>query len=244
MQDAAIDRDGVINAIAAFEQVVSVDPNNIEAWARLANMHILLGAAYETKTADKRKAYREAMSLCTEAMMLDPLFAKQINDGVAVWDAAEVLPIDYIAPISFWSTALFYQYDECLAKVLKPFNLRWIRRAEKMLGYACKLDPDWGGGQLHFSYGIYYLMPKVAGGDIAKSEAYFSKAIDAGDGWLLNRWGRARYLYERTGNTAGQIEDLEWVVAQDPYTAKGPACWNFFIQRDAREILKEKGLTE
>lgn len=244
LQNKAVDRDGVLKAIAAMEHVVRIEPNNIEARALQANMYILLGAAYETKTSDKRKAYRDAMSLSAEAMMRDASFAKRINDGATVWEAAEVLSVDYIALISFWSTALFYQYDECLAKALKPFNLRWIRRAERMLGYAYKLDPDWGGGQLYFSYGIYYMMPKVAGGDLEKSEVYFAKAIEAGDGWLLNRWGRARYLYKRTGNTEGQIEDFKWVVAQDPYTMNGPVCWNVFIQRDAQEILQKKGLTE
>ena len=237
------DRDSLLHSIAVFEEVVQSDPANIEAWAKLANLYILKGAAFEKRAGAKRKAYEHAMSLCESAMMNDPDFGARISKGDPVWEAASGLGADYVAPISFWSTALFYQFDECLNKIVKPMNLRWIQRAEIMLGYAYAIEPDWGGGQLHFSYGIYYLMPKVAGGDLEKSQAYFDKAVEVGPDWLLNRWGRARYLYKRTGNTDGQIADFKWVLNQDPALMKGPLYWNLFIQQDARKILDKKGVT-
>ena len=95
-----------------------------------------------------------------------------------------------------------------------------------------------GNGNAYFSFtSAKMLRDKCFEPDITSIESYFQKAVEAGPGWLLNRWGRARYLYKATGDTAAQIRDFEWVLAQDPYLAEGPVFWNLFCQRDARQQL-------
>lgn len=235
----ATDEASVSDAIRALERVLENNPTNHAALILLGNLHILHGAAYETNGSAKKKAYRKALYYTEAAMLGSPKFAANIDEGQAVWEAADALGTEYVDAIAFWATALFYQFDECLKKPLKPFNLRWMRRAEKMLAVAASLDPDWGGGQLHFSYGIYYMMPAVVGGNMEKSEDCFDRAVDTGPDWLLNRWGRAKYFHRRNGNRDEFISDLEWVAAQDPAKADGPYGWNVYCQRDARELLRE-----
>ena len=226
-------------AIKALEKVLEHDGEDLDVLARLGNLYIFKGAAHETGVRKKKAAYVKALHYLEAAMMTSPEFRREIASGASVWDAAGVLDAKHLPVLSFWSTALFYQFDECLNKTLKPFNLRWIRRAKQVLAQAYELDPDWGCGQLHFSYGIYYLMPAIAGGDMEKSEAYFKKAVASGPDCLLNRWGRARYFYGKTRDVEAAVVDLEWVLEQDAAEAPGPIYWNLYCQRDARELLKE-----
>lgn len=235
----ALDQASLLHAIAAHEQVLAAEPDHYDVLTTTANLYILLGAGYETETRAKKTAYKRALFLSGAAMMNSSAFAERIANGEPVWEAADALDESHIAALSFWTTALFYQFDECLNKNLKPFHLHWMRRAEKMLRIACALDPDWGGGQLHFAYGIYYLMPAVAGGDLEKSKASFDRAVEVGNGWLINRWGRAKYLHRRTGNRDGFESDLEWMANQDPTKSPGPVFWNVYCQRDAQSLLRQ-----
>jgi tetratricopeptide (TPR) repeat protein len=237
--DQATDGEKVDQAILALETVLEQDATDLEVLARLGNLYIFKGAAHETSVGKKKAAYVKALHYSEAAMMTSAEFRKAIAEDAYIWDAAGVLDKTQLSAMSFWATALFYQFDECLNKTLKPFNLRWVRRAEHVLARAYALDPDWGGGQLHFTYGIYYLMPAIAGGDMRKSEAFFGKAVESGPDWLLNRWGRARYFYRKTGQTEAAIADLEWVLNQDAHKAPGPVFWNLYCQRDARELLEQ-----
>jgi tetratricopeptide (TPR) repeat protein len=236
---AASTEDEVDQAVVLLKNLHVELPRDVEVLSQLSNLYIFKGAAYESKVSRKRDAYFQAMHYASAAMMLSPEFRDRIEHGEHIWDAVEVLDDTYLPAMSFWSTALFYQFDECMNKLGKPFNLRWVRRSEAVLARAYALDSDWGGGQLNFSYGIYYLMPAVAGGNMKKSEEYFSKAVEAGPDWLLNRWGRARYFYKKTGDREAQIADLEWVLEQDAFSAPGPVYWNLYCQRDAQAILND-----
>jgi len=235
----ATDADKVREAILVMESALETNTDDLDILTRLSNLYIYKGSVLETRVSRKRAAYVKSMHYAEAAMMTSEKFRGRIERGDTVWDAAEDLDAMYVPCMSFWTTALFYQFDECMIKPLKPFNLRWVRRAEQVLSYAYDLDPDWGGGQLHFTYGIYYIMPAVAGGDMEKAEDYFSKAIEIGPNWLLNRWGRARYYYGKTGEVDAAKVDLEWVVAQDAEKAPGPIFWNLYCQDYARRMLQQ-----
>ncbi|MDF7822434.1 TRAP transporter TatT component family protein [Pontiellaceae bacterium B12227] len=231
--------EAVFQSIESLEALLLSDAEDFDVLVRLSNLYIFKGATLEKKVRSKRAAFVQALYYCEAAMMTSPAFRQKIESGAEIWEAASVLDEPFVPAMSFWATALFYQFDECMNKLFKPFNLRWIQRAEEVLSNAYQLDPDWGGGQLHFTYGIYYLMPKIAGGDLDKSKDYFQKAIEAGPQWMLNRWGRARYLYAVTGNKDGQLEDFAWVLAQDPYQLEGPVFWNLYCQEDAKHWIEK-----
>jgi hypothetical protein len=91
-----------------------------------------------------------------------------------------------------------------------------------------------------FSLGIYYMaLPESAGGDLDRADTLFRQAIETGPDWLLNRWGRAKYFYDKTGNRDGFVKDLEWVLARDVSNVPGPPAWNAYIRRDAGRLLEE-----
>ena len=64
-------------------------------------------------------------------------------------------------------------------------------------------------------------------------------AIEAGPDYLVNRWGRAKYLYDLIGDTEGFYSDLKWVISQDPQQAGNPYPWNVYFQEDAKKLLAE-----
>lgn len=85
---------------------------------------------------------------------------------------------------------------------------------------------------------VYIALPPGRGGDLAKSQEYFQRAIQAGLDPMLVRWGRAKYLATRNQDRDAFREDLQWVLAQDPRHGRTrPYSWNVYFQREARSLL-------
>lgn len=234
----ADNRELLLLAMQAQQEVIMADPENKEALALLANQNILFGAAYAKDEDEREKAYLEAMTIAAKALYTNPEFRKRIDHGETIWEAVDALESEDLDAMGFWVTALFYWYKDCQGGIGQVLNFRWIGRARQVMERMTVLDPDWGNGMLHFTWGIYYLaIPEAVGGDRKLSAAYFEKAIDTGSNWLQHRWGRGRYFHIKMGNKEACRKDLEWVLAQDIREAGGPYAWRFYIQRDAREIL-------
>jgi hypothetical protein len=103
-----------------------------------------------------------------------------------------------------------------------------------------ELDRNWAGGGNYFSRGLYYIsIPEKFGGSKQRSDDEFTTAIEVGPDYLVNRWGRAKYLYSLVGDEEGYITDLEWVISQDPHEAGNPYPWNVYFQEDARKMLAD-----
>ena len=235
----ARDDQSLQDCISAYLDVLSVDPCNYKALISVANLSILQSTAYTSRRSEKKKLYRKAITATEQAMMTNPDFKVLIDQGEPVWVAARVLTSNEIDAIGFWATGIFYYFDECIPKSLKPFNLKWMRRAGTMLDYMEAIQPDWGGGMIYFSRGIYYMMPRSVGGDMEQSMANYEKAINVGPDWMLNRWGRARYLHQRLRDKEHFETDLNWVVSQDIQSTPGSFPWNYFFQQDAQRMLAE-----
>ena len=62
-------------------------------------------------------------------------------------------------------------------------------------------------------------------------------AVEICPDFLVNRWGRAKYLYQLIGNDEGFTTDLQWVISQDPHKGGNPSRWNVYFQEDAKKIL-------
>ncbi|MBG7629926.1 MAG: hypothetical protein IZT56_05785, partial [Bacteroidetes bacterium] len=62
--------------------------------------------------------------------------------------------------------------------------------------------------------------------------------IEIGPNYLVNRWGRAKYLYDLIGNKEGFKTDLEWVISQKPRNAGNTYPWNIYFQKDAQKMLE------
>jgi len=240
IENTAANRKQVLELIDAYKAVVNADAGNYAALWRVGNFYILMGAAYSENKKEKKFNYREAIKYCEKAMYLNPLFKHQVDNGIDVWDAVSKLDINYIDAMGYWYTARFYYFKECLGKTGKLFNTKIVIQNNLVIAHIDSLNPNWAGGGNYFSRAIYLIaVPEKFGGSKTKAAEEFEKAILAGPDYLVNRWGRAKYLYSLNGNKKGYIDDLKWVLGQNPHTSGNPYPWNVYFQSQAAKMLSE-----
>jgi tetratricopeptide (TPR) repeat protein len=236
--DRADTKDDLLEAIEVYETVLEADPENYKALTLAGNLYLLLGDAYTRSKSDKRRYFRRAIALNEEAMRTNAEFRRLMEGGEEVWEACRVLTDRELDAMGFWTTGIFYLFKEGQGPLGQLFNFKWMGRALRMLERMDELDPEWGGGGVSFSLGLYYLgLPERVGGDREKSARYFAKAIETAPDWIINRWGRARYFHIKMGNREAFEEDMRWVLEQDPRTGGSIYPWNVYFQNDAREKL-------
>lgn len=207
---------------------------------KAGNYHILMGAAWSDSKSEKKKHFKEAIKLCEAAMSTNPAFMDLINSGEDIITASKKLTNNEIDAMGYWYTARFYYFKECLAPMGRIINTKIVIENNEMIEMIDLLDPNWAGGGNYFSRGLYYIaVPERFGGSKAIAEEEFNKAVEVGPDFLVNRWGRAKYLYELTGNTEGYLEDLNWVVSQDPHKCGNTYPWNIYFQQDAKKLLSD-----
>lgn len=198
----------------------------------------MLGAAYSESRAAKRTAYRAALARCERAMASNPDFAGRLAKGETVDQAASALGPREMGAMHFWVTAVSYRFKETLSPFAYPFNLRWIERERAVLQRMLELDPEWGRGAVRFSRGISYLaLPARFGGDLDRSRAILDQLAADNPERMLPRWGRARNLFAKTGETEAQRVDLEWVAAREPSSDPDGYAWEVYFRADARRLL-------
>lgn len=240
LEHLAASAEEVQSLIAAFQKIEKVDPANYYALWKIGNYHILMGAAHSEKVKDKKFHYREAVKYCEKAMYTNEAFREAIKDGASITEASEILTLAEIDAMGYWYTARFYYFSECLHPLGRLFNTRIVIENNQMIEHIDRLDPSWAGGGNYFSRGLYYIsVPERFGGSKQKAGEEFSMAIEAGPDYLVNRWGRAKYLYDLIGDTEGFYSDLKWVISQDPQQAGNPYPWNVYFQEDAKKLLAE-----
>ncbi len=230
----------VIQLIAAFKEVEKADPDNYYALWKIGNYHILMGAAYAEKKKDKKYHYKEAIKYCEKAMCTNEMFKLEVQSGSKICESCDKLTIDQIDAMGYWYTARFYYFKECLAPLGRVFNTRIVIDNNTMIERIDNLDSTWAGGGNYFSRGLYYIaVPEKFGGSKERAKQEFAMAIEIGPDYLVNRWGRAKYLYSLTGDDEGYKSDLEWVVSRDPHNSGNPYPWNVYFHEDAKELLTQ-----
>jgi tetratricopeptide (TPR) repeat protein len=226
--------------IYTLKLVVAADPENYEALWRIGNYNMLFAAAYCDNVKDKKYHYREAIQYCEKAMYLNPAFKKKVDNHVKIWDAVNQLDKQYIDAMGYWYTARFYYFNECLSNFGRLFNTKMVIKNNLVIARIDSLNPDWAGGGNYFSRAIYLIaIPEKFGGSKTKAAVEFEKAIKIGPNFLVNRWGRARYLYRLIGNKEGYVNDLKWVIEQNPHSSGNTYPWNVYFQNQAKMMLSE-----
>ena len=231
-------KEQVLDLITAFKDVEKVDPQNYYALWKIGNYNMLIGAAYSTKKKDKKGYYKEAIKYCEKAMSTNEKFLEMVTNDKDITDAATALTINEIDAMGYWYTARFYYFKECLAPLGRVINTKIVIQNNSMIELIDELDPTWAGGGNYFSRGLYYIaVPEKFGGSKERAADEFDLAIKTGPDYLVNRWGRAKYLYDLVGDTVAARKDLEWVVAQDPHNSGNTYPWNVYFQEDATSML-------
>lgn len=238
LEQSAASREQVLELISKFKKATGLYNENYPALWRAGNYHMLMGAAYAENKKERKYHYLQAIKYCEKAMMVSPVFRQKVERGRKIWDAVDQLDMPFIDAMGYWYTARFYYFKECLGPLGRLFNVKLVLQNQAVINRINVLNPDWAGGGNHMSRGIFYIAaPERFGGSKIKAAEEFEKAIAAGPNHLVNRWGRAKYLYSLTGNKEGYRTDLEWVLAQDPHSAPNTYPWNIYFQNQARAML-------
>jgi hypothetical protein len=238
IESTASSAESLLLLIDAFKKVEQADPNNYHALWNIGSYNILMGAAYANNIKDKKTYYREAIKYCQKAMSTNDAFSIELKKVKNITEAFKKLSINEVDAMGYWYTARFYYFKECLKPIGKIMNTKIIFQNNKMIECIDKLDANWGGGGNYFSRALYYIaVPKKFGGSKERANNEFSKAIEIGPNYLVHRWGRAKYLYNLTGEKNGFKTDLEWVISQNPSNAGNTYPWNIYFQEDAQKML-------
>lgn len=237
----AIDVEGLRAAMAAHEKVLAEDPDRYEALVTLADHSILMGTAYTESRDAKRALYDRAMRLGELAMYTNPEFKRLADGGARPWEACGALTEREMSAMMVWMTALLYKFKECMTPLVRVFNIRWMTHLDPMLDRMEQLDESWEEGAVPFTRAFYYfVVPRSLGGDRARAEASFERAVAMGPNRLVVRWGRARFFHVLTKNREGFVEDLRWVATRDPDTGSDTPAWKAYVQRDAMALLGDE----
>jgi hypothetical protein len=228
-------------SIDHYKNYVSWHPKDREALNTLSNQLILYGTAYTAERKDKRAYFYEAMKAAELSMACNPAYEKRAQAGETPWEACTVLEMDDMESMLFWSTAVMYIFKEGLPMFELPFNAKWMNRVVLILNRMEAIDRTWAGGAILFTRSLIYgALPSFAGGDEEKAYAYLEEAVQLKGDWMLSRWGRAKYIYSRTGNKDGFVADLEFIIAIDPNLPGEALYWRKYFRKDAQEMLAQQ----
>lgn len=238
IEETASSPESVLLLIDAFKKIEEIDPHHYYALWKIGNYNILMGAAYSKTIKTKKKYYKEAIKYCERAMSVNKPFMADLDKTKDIAVALNKLSINEVDAMGYWYTARFYYFKECLKPLGRIMNTKIVIENNTMIERIDELDPNWSGGANYFSRALYYIaVPEKFGGSKELAADEFKKAIEIGPNYLFNRWGRAKYLYDLTGNIQGFKSDLEWVIAQDPNNGGKTFPWNYYIQEDSKKML-------
>ena len=235
---AARTEEEVREILRGYEAFPPESPYYPEAQTGAARLQLLLGAAFSTKGRVQRQLYRSARQSAAKALQADPAVRARVEAGLSVPQAAAVAQKASFEALFLWSTAIFYHFRDVASFPERILFSRQLLEAKDALEVIRSKDPEWGEGIVPFSLGIYYLsVPGFLGGDRARARNYMDEAVSMSNQRLLPRWGRAKYLAVAIGDPELFLQDLEWVIDQNPSQMKGPLVWNLYFQKDACNLL-------
>jgi tetratricopeptide (TPR) repeat protein len=240
MEDIVATKSEILEMIDTFKKGIEENKQDLLATWKVGQYSILVGAAHCESKSEKEKYYNQSMDYCERAMRMNEKFNAALDSGSTIWDSVHLLGEDYVNAMGFWYTARVYHFKECLSIMGRIFNGKSMSTNEPIMDRIDELNPTWEGGGNNLSKAIFYIAtPEKFGGSKAKAALEFEKAIELGPNYLTHKWGRAKYLSVITGEKELYIEDLKWIIAQDPKTCGNPYPWNLYFQKTAQEMLDE-----
>jgi hypothetical protein len=237
--DAADSAASIRTAILAWEKVAAAQPDDPGGWTELASLRLLEGAAYRQRAKDRLACYVAALQDCERAMATNPEFLRRVEQGQKPWVAAAALGSREMGAMNFWVTGVFYVFRDCLGLFGRIISIRSLEGTKPMLQRMDAIDPAWEEYTSTFSWGIYHLaLPAARGGDRMRAREYFDLAVARGGHRTLPRWGRGKYFYAQTGETAAARADLAAVAARDLDDLAGSRAWNRYFKLEAAALLE------
>jgi hypothetical protein len=234
--EARVDEAKLTAALAAYEELHTLDPANRHALVQLTRGWYFFGDAFSPDEDTQIDRWGTAITWGTKCIAGNEKIADAIADNIKEKDAVQhATKAD--APCLYWtSTALGkWAKAQSLSKTLKflPTVKAYMTKTEE-------LDPTY----YHYGparyWGAYYAaLPSFAGRDLDKSAEYFAASIQAAPYYLPTRVLRAQYLAVATQDVALFDADLKYVLDAnaDSKPAAGITPENVKDQGKAQKLL-------
>lgn len=225
--------------IASLESATVAPADSTARLTRLAEAHILYGAAHASSRGDKGMHYERGLQYAERAMATNAAFLERVERGESIVEASAALTRREGEAMLLWVTGVSYHFREVLSGPGRVLSSRRIMQTAGMLERLMEIAPELEHGAVPFSLAIYNIArPPWAGRDLERAEELLARAETLGPESMLIPWGRAKYLHSRTGDLDAFERDLRQVLDLDPRAASTPYSWNVYFQRDAEKMLE------
>jgi predicted anti-sigma-YlaC factor YlaD len=238
----------------ATEALLEADPRNQSKVVTTASLYVMYANAFVQGPAsslpderfEERKAeydragalYRRAFRLLSGALdRHSPGLVEAAVAGKA--DLSKMRKAD--VPLLYWSAV----------SVLAGFGLnpldfksaRYLGTAPLFLARAAELDPGWNAGAIYGIYLSYYAgMPSYLGGDLAKAESAYQKALSYSKGGSASLFvSYASSLCVPKEDYEGYKAALNKALAIDPDKMPESRLETILAQKNARRLLADAG---
>lgn len=201
--------DSAKKAVEAYEKALASNDKLDEAYWKIAKCYYWLGD--QESDSDKKQAiFREGIEMAKLGV--------QTNDKSAA--------------CHFWLGVLYGKFGE--AKGIAQ-SLDLVEPIKNEMNTVMKLDEKFENAGCHRVLGrLNYKLPRMKGGDLAKSLEHLKKACEMGPNNLLNHLYYAEAL-KRDGQKDEAKKQCEWVIAAQPEPQWVPEGKK--QQEDARKLM-------
>jgi hypothetical protein len=253
-EDPELAADALPTFIMAAEALREADPQNRDKAVTSASLYVMYANAFvqgpasrlsDEKFEEKKAAYdragalyRRAFGILSEALerRVPGLVEAAVQgspkaaEGFAKLNKSDV-------PLLYWSAA-----SVLAAFGLNPLDFksaRYLGAAPRFLTRAEALDPGWNSGAIYGIYLSYYAgMPDYLGGDMAKAQASYEKALAYSKGGTASLFvSYAQSICIPKEDYAGFKAALDKALAIDASKAGDGRLETVLAQRGARDLL-------
>jgi hypothetical protein len=143
-------------------------------------------------------------------------------------------------PILFWTATCWANWIRLNLDSMEAMSE--LPRVEAMMKRVLELDEGFYDGGAHLFMGIWYASrPKIAGGDLKKSQEHFLKALDLGKGKFLMAYVYyASYYARKSADKELFVSTLQKVLDTPAETSPDLILVNTVAQKKAKELLSHQ----
>jgi predicted anti-sigma-YlaC factor YlaD len=241
--------------IMASEALLEADPRNQDKVVTTASLYVMYASAFvqgpastlpDERFEERQAAYDRAGALYRRAFRLLSGAMERHSPGIVEAAVAGKADLSKLrksdVPLLYWSAA------SVLAGFgLNPLDFKsahYLGAASLFLARAAELDPGWNGGAIYGIYLSYYAgMPSYLGGDMAKAEEAYKKAIEYSKGGSASLFvSYATAICIPKEDAAGFKEALDKALAIDPNANPSNRLETVIAQRSARRLLAQSDI--
>jgi tetratricopeptide (TPR) repeat protein len=238
------DENKLREAITHWEKVVALDPKDWQTWGRLTRAIYFLADGHvrfhpgDQAQEDMLVTFEKAITAAERGLIaLSEPFAKKMQEGAKIEEAAQVLDKDAV-PLLYWRSSALGKWATA-----KGFATLLSHKEEIKAVMQICLDKDpayfFMGPDRYF--GVFYARaPSFAGGDVAKSREHFNKSLAGHPEYFGTSVLMAEDLAVKAQDKKLFEERLEYVLNADPNVNPEIAPENRIEQRKAKLLIAQK----